>query len=54
MPTHTIIAGDTFWNMSHRYGYILDNILAVNPNVMPMQLQIGQVVQLPDNGMFDA
>lgn len=53
MPTHKIVAGDTFWNLSHRYGCTLDDILAVNSNIIPTQLQIGQVVQLPDNGLFE-
>lgn len=53
MPTHVIVAGDTFWNLSHRYGCTLDEILAVNPNVIPTQLQIGQVIQLPDNGLYE-
>ena len=49
MPTHTIVAGDTFWLLSQRYGCKLEEILAVNPGVVPELLQIGQIVQLPDN-----
>ncbi|UJR24232.1 hypothetical protein I4U23_027199 [Adineta vaga] len=49
MPTHTIVSGDTFWRLSQVYGCSLQEILAVNPGVVPEQLQIGQTVQVPDN-----
>jgi len=47
MPQHTIVAGDTFWALSQKYGVPLDSILAANPGVIPEQLQIGQVVKIP-------
>jgi LysM repeat protein len=47
MPTHTIVAGDTFWRLSQVYGCTLDEILAANPGVVPEQLHIGQIVRIP-------
>jgi len=47
MPQHTIVAGDTFWALSQKYGVPLDSILAANCGVKPEQLQIGQVVCVP-------
>lgn len=47
--THTIIKGDTFWHLSQQYSCTLDSILAVNPGVVPEQLQIGQIVYIPSH-----
>ena len=44
---HTIVAGDTFWQLSQKYGCRLDEVLATNPGVVPEQLQIGQIVGIP-------
>jgi peptidoglycan endopeptidase LytF len=35
--------------VSQQYGCMLDSILAVNPGVVPEQLQIGQIVYIPSH-----
>jgi LysM repeat protein len=50
MPTHTIVSGDTFWNLAQQYRCSLQAIQDANPGVTPNQLQIGQVIQLPGGG----
>jgi LysM repeat protein len=52
MSTHTIVSGDTFWALSKKYGCTLDAILAANPGIIPEQLQIGQIIRLPDSGIY--
>jgi murein DD-endopeptidase MepM/ murein hydrolase activator NlpD len=47
MSTHTIASGDTFWTLAQRYGCAVEAIINANPGVVPEQLQIGQVIQLP-------
>jgi murein DD-endopeptidase MepM/ murein hydrolase activator NlpD len=47
MSTHVIAPGDTFWTLSQRYGCTIEAIMGANPGVVPEQLQIGQVIQLP-------
>ncbi|CAF5049563.1 unnamed protein product [Rotaria sp. Silwood1] len=48
MPsTHTIVSGDTLWLLSRKYGCTLKDILHVNPDIVPEQLQIGRIVYLP-------
>ncbi|CAF2389171.1 unnamed protein product [Rotaria sp. Silwood2] len=48
MRQHRIIAGDTFFTLSQKYGCILEAILAANPGVIPEKLQIGQIVNVPE------
>jgi LysM repeat protein len=52
MSTHTIVSGDTFWNLAQKYGCTLESIIAANPGVIPEQLQIGQIVHLPESGIY--
>lgn len=47
MFTHTVVAGDTFYELAQRYGCTVDAIMNVNPGVAPERLQIGQVLQVP-------
>lgn len=44
---YTIQAGDTFFQLSQRFGVSLNAILAANPGVAPESLQIGQLVCIP-------
>ena len=46
----TIKAGDTFWIIANRYGTTPAAIEAVNPGIVPSNLQIGQVINLPSEG----
>ncbi|ABR48975.1 Peptidoglycan-binding LysM [Alkaliphilus metalliredigens QYMF] len=45
--TYTIRAGDTFYSIAIRYGVTVEQLRAVNPNVDPERLQIGQRICLP-------
>lgn len=44
---YTIKAGDTFYQISRRYGISLDDLLRANPNVDPDRLYVGQIVCVP-------
>lgn len=48
--THTIQAGDTFFDLAQAQGFSVDAIKAANPGVVPERLQVGQVVNLPCQG----
>ena len=48
MSTHTIVSGDTFWNLAQKYGISVDAILDANPGFVPEQLRVGQVIQIPE------
>jgi len=45
--SYTVKAGDTLSSIAKRYGIRLDQLTAVNPNVNPRRLQIGQVLAIP-------
>lgn len=46
-PSHIVQAGDTLFSIARRFGVSLDALLAANPGVDPMNLQIGEVICLP-------
>lgn len=48
---YTIQAGDTIWKLAERYNISVDAILAANPNIDPDNLQVGQVILIPDPPM---
>lgn len=48
--SYTVKKDDTFFEISQRYNIPLDKVLAANPGVNPMNLQIGQTIQLPTTG----
>ncbi|ABR46768.1 Peptidoglycan-binding domain 1 protein [Alkaliphilus metalliredigens QYMF] len=44
---HTIVAGDTFYNLAIQYNTTVDAIRRANPNVNPDNLQVGQRICIP-------
>mgnify|MGYP003612190120 CR=1 FL=1 len=42
--THTVIKGDTPYNISKKYGISVDELLKLNPKVKDGKLAIGDVV----------
>lgn len=47
MQAYTIVAGDTLWALSQRFGCTVSELMAANPGVIPEQLQIGQILNIP-------
>ena len=44
---HTVIAGDTLWGISKRYGLSLDAVLALNPQLKnPNRIMVGERVRV--------
>lgn len=44
---HVVQPGDTFWNLAQRYNVTVDMIMALNPGVDPLNIQIGSVLLIP-------
>ncbi len=44
---YTIRSGDTFFNLARRFNTTIDELIRLNPNVDPNNLQIGQVICIP-------
>lgn len=44
---HSVVSGDTLWNLARHYGISLDRILQLNAGIDPARLQVGQTVLLP-------
>lgn len=44
--THTIRSGDNFWNIAKRYGTTASRLEALNPNLDPTDLKVGQKVRV--------
>lgn len=44
---HVVQAGDTFWKLAKRHGTTVEAIAAANPNVDPLNLQIGETLCIP-------
>ena len=45
--SYTIVAGDTLYSLARRFNTTVQAILAVNPNINPNFLQIGQIICIP-------
>ncbi|GJC80421.1 intracellular hyphae protein 1 [Colletotrichum liriopes] len=45
--TYTIVAGDTFFLVSQRFGLDVNALLAANEGVDPLLLQVGDVIHIP-------
>lgn len=50
---HVIQPGDTFWKLAKKYGTTIEAIAAANPDVDPLNLQIGETLCIPP-GIPDA
>ncbi len=44
---YTIVAGDTLFSLARRFNTTVQQIVALNPNINPNNLQIGQVICIP-------
>ncbi|HWI54094.1 MAG TPA: LysM domain-containing protein [Desulfobacteria bacterium] len=44
---HVIQAGDTFWKLSRKYDTTVEAIAAANPELDPLNLQIGETICIP-------
>lgn len=44
---YTIVAGDTLYSIARRYNTTVQAIVAVNPNIDPNFLRIGQIICVP-------
>jgi 3D (Asp-Asp-Asp) domain-containing protein len=45
--TYSIKKGDTLWKLSRKFHVPLANLLSVNPDVRPRNLQIGEKIRIP-------
>jgi LysM repeat protein len=48
MTYHTIQPGDTLWDLAEMYGTTAEEIEEANPGIEPDNLQIGQVIVIPE------
>lgn len=46
--SYTIKSGDTIWNLAQRYNTTVEAIMKLNPTINPNNLQIGQVICIPN------
>lgn len=46
-PTYKIQKGDTFWNLESQFGWQHGLLQALNPNLNPRRLRIGQSIKVP-------
>src|SRR5699024_10924842 len=46
---YTIRQGDTFYKLSQRFGVSVDALMRANPGVDPQNLQVGQVICVPQD-----
>ena len=44
---HVIQAGDTFWKLAKKYGTSVEAIEAANPEIDPLNLQVGETICVP-------
>ena len=48
--THVIEKGDSFWSIALLYGVSMDEVIALNPGMDPLKLQVGDKVNIPAPG----
>lgn len=48
---HSVVTGDTLWNLARHYGISVDQILEENAGIDPVRLRVGQAVRLPGTGV---
>ncbi|PKM81464.1 MAG: hypothetical protein CVU89_09440 [Firmicutes bacterium HGW-Firmicutes-14] len=44
---HVVKKGDTFWKLAKKYNTTVEAIVDANPDVDPLNLQIGQTICIP-------
>jgi len=44
---HTVVAGDTLYGISRKYGVSVNDLIGVNPGVTPRSLRIGITLRIP-------
>ena len=44
---HTVVAGDTLYGISRKYGVSVNDLIGVNPDVTPRSLRIGKTLRIP-------
>ena len=44
---HTVVAGDTLYGISRKYGVSVNDLIGVNPGVTPRSLRIGKTLRIP-------
>ena len=44
---HTVVAGDTLYGISRKYGVSVNDLIDVNPGVTPRSLRIGKTLRIP-------
>jgi LysM repeat protein len=47
VSSYTIEAGDTLQTIADQYGTTVEELLALNPDIDPTALQIGQTIRVP-------
>jgi peptidoglycan endopeptidase LytF len=45
---YTVQAGDTLWELANEYDTTIEDIMASNPGIDPDDLQVGQLIFIPD------
>ena len=48
--SYTVVAGDTFWSISQRFGCTVDALEKANPGTNANNLQVGQKLNIPGTG----
>lgn len=52
--THTVVCGDTLWNLSQTYNVVFEDLLNANPSITnPNMIYVGQVINIPDKHLPD-
>jgi LysM repeat protein/lysophospholipase L1-like esterase len=44
---HSVVSGDTLWQLARHFGVSLDQLLEENAGIDPVRLRVGQTVRLP-------
>ncbi len=52
LTLHTVEPGQTLFFLSQTYGVDMDDIIRLNPGIDPQDLQISQVVRIPDRKVY--
>ncbi len=44
--SHTVVEGDTLWDIAEQFGVSLDTVIGANPDINPNTLKVGQVIKV--------